>query len=339
MRGSWWHGWQAAWLEAWYTGHPALTLLLPLSLLYGTLARLRRMAYAGGLLRQVRLPVPVVVVGNLTLGGTGKTPLTIWLARHLVAAGWRVGIVSRGYGGHASEWPQQVRGDSDPGVVGDEAVLIARRTGVPMAVAPERVAAARALIEACGCNLILSDDGLQHYALARDIEIAVVDGVRRLGNRHCLPAGPLREPQSRLKAVDLIVTQGLAERGEFAMSYRPLGIYPLRPGQPLGLDHLRGQRVHCVTGIGNPQGFFALVRSLGAQVIPHAYPDHHEFAPEELQFEDADLVLMTEKDAVKCERFATARLWYLPVEASLPPVFAQRFDNLLRTCAHGQETA
>lgn len=301
-------------------------------------AQARRAAYASGLLRSTRLPVPVIVVGNLTVGGTGKTPLTIWLARHLSAQGHRVGIVSRGHGGGASHWPQPVRPDSDPALVGDEAVMIARRSGCPLVVGPDRVAAARALLGRCAVDLLLCDDGLQHHALARDIEIAVVDGIRRLGNERCLPAGPLREPPARLSTVDLVVCHGSPRRGEFAMQLEVRALVPLAGGEERSPASLRGQRVHCVTGIGHPERFFASMRALGARVVAHAFPDHHPFSPADLDFGDDAPVVMTEKDAVKCERFAGHRHWYLAVEAAPAPLFVQRFDALLKELDHGQET-
>ncbi|MGB5718018.1 MAG: tetraacyldisaccharide 4'-kinase, partial [Gammaproteobacteria bacterium] len=202
----------------WYTRTPWLVVLTPLSLVYRVIVSLRRAAYKIDLLRSTRVPVPVIVVGNITVGGTGKTPLVVWLAEYLRGKGYKPGIISRGYGGTASNWPQQVRPDSDPGAVGDEAVLLAAKTGCPMSVAPDRVAAARALVEHGECDILLSDDGLQHYALQRDIEIAVVDGVRRFGSGFMIPAGPLREPVSRLQAVDLVVVNGLGGDGEHPMS-------------------------------------------------------------------------------------------------------------------------
>ncbi|HAZ60109.1 MAG TPA: tetraacyldisaccharide 4'-kinase [Gammaproteobacteria bacterium] len=337
--GGWRGRLEAALTDAWYHGHPALLPLWPLGLLWATLAAARRAAHANGLLHSTRLPLPVIVVGNLTVGGTGKTPLTIWLAEQLRARGYRIGIVSRGHGGRATEWPQIVRPDSDPDQVGDEAVLIARRTGCPMAVGPDRVAAAEALIEWAQPDLLLSDDGLQHYALARDLEIVVVDGVRRFGNRRCLPAGPLRESESRLATVDLVICNGGSpRRGEFGMQLLPRALVPVLGGQERPPTSLAGERVHCVTGIGHPERFFATLRGLGARVIAHAFPDHHRFRREDLDFGDDAPVVMTEKDAVKCERFADRRHWYLAVEASPSLLFTQRLDALLKELNHGQET-
>jgi len=320
----------------WYNRTALTVLLRPLSWLFCALVWLRRRAYRLGLLRTTRLSVPVVVVGNLTVGGTGKTPLVIWVAEHLKRAGYRPGIISRGYGGRAKRWPQQVRADADPYVVGDEAVLAARRTGCPMAVGPNRVAAALALLAHANCDIIISDDGLQHYALGRDIEIAVVDGVRRFGNGLCLPAGPLREPVSRLASVDCVVSNGLAAHDEYRMLYRGDTLRPLESGEsPQGLDTLRGREVHAVAGIGNPEHFFAMLRRHGIKVTDHPFPDHHPYKAGDLDFGDEAPVIMTEKDAVKCRRFARSNHWYVPVEAELDEAFGAHLLKLLESSNHG----
>lgn len=280
--------------------------------------------------------MPVLVVGNVTVGGTGKTPLVAWLVRYLEAAGWAPGIVTRGYGGRAGHWPQQVRPDSDPATVGDEAVVLARRTGRPVAAGPDRVAAARALVHYRHCDIVVSDDGLQHYRLARDLEVAVVDGTRRLGNGRCLPAGPLREPARRLGTVDLVVAHGDAARGEFAMEYRP---EPLRRVTDENISRAplpgRGIRVHGVAGIGDPHRFFAQLNGLGFRVTPHAFPDHHPFTPADLRLEPDLPIIMTEKDAVKCRHFAGGNTWYLPVTAEPTPLLAQRLAVLMEDLGHG----
>ncbi len=303
----------------WYRSRMAALPLVPLSWLFQGVAALRRVAYRKAFLASHRIPRPVVVVGNLTVGGSGKTPLVIWLASQLLAAGYWPGIVSRGYGGKASRWPQQVRPDSDTAVVGDEAVLIARRTGCPMAVGPDRVEACRALLKYHDCDVIISDDGLQHYAMQRDVEIVVVDGVRRFGNGFCLPAGPLREPPSRLKTVDMVVLNGGFPRpGEVLMQLEGNTLCNLmEPTRCKPLSSLYGKRVHAVAGIGNPARFFARLREAGIQVQEHPFPDHHRFTQKDLLFEDEDPVVMTEKDAVKCQPFATPNHWYLPVTAQL----------------------
>jgi len=316
--------------HCWYTRCPWLLLLTPISLLYCLLVRLRRLAYRSGLLPQARLPVPVVVVGNLAVGGTGKTPLVGWLAVQLRQAGMRPGIIARGYRGRARHWPQQVRADSDPVAVGDEAVLLAGISGCPMAVGPRRVRAARALLDNNACDVILSDDGLQHYALQRDIEIAVIDGVRRMGNGFCLPAGPLREPPGRLDQVDLRVVNGLGERGEYPMRMRATRAYRLGAAtEGRELTGFRGQRVHAVAGIGNPERFFELLRQAGLRVVRHAFPDHHGYTVSDLDFGDDLPVLMTAKDAVKCRDFGLRNAWQVPVTITLDEEFLQRVLGLL----------
>lgn len=309
----------ATWFNShWYDRTPLGTLLVPLSWLFCLTAVLRRGLYRMRLLRVRRVNVPVIVVGNITVGGTGKTPLVIALVQLLRDGGYNPGVVARGYGGTAGHWPQQVRPDSDPLVVGDEPVLIAARCRCPVAVAPDRAAAAESLVEHARCDIILCDDGLQHYRLARDIEIAVIDGVRRFGNGHCLPAGPLREPRRRLRSVDYIVTNGLAAPGEFAMRLHATAIRNVRDGSAVAERHqFRGKAVHAVAGIGNPDRFFAQLRGQGISPKEHGFPDHYRFRPRDLDFGDDAPVIMTEKDAVKCRRFAAANHWYLPVEAQL----------------------
>lgn len=325
--------------SVWYGRHPAGLALAPFGQVWRGCAWARRAAYASGLLSVYRAPVPVIVVGNLTVGGTGKTPLVIWLAAKLREMGFKPGVVARGYRGAARHWPQQVREDSDPVAVGDEAVLLARRTGLPLAVGPNRRDAIQALLRHRGINIVVSDDGLQHYAMARDIEIAVVDGVRRFGNGACLPAGPLREPASRLASVDLVVTSGLAARGEFAMKYVARDVRPLGQGAPVPLAAFSPKAVHAVAGIGHPEKFFGLLKHHGFTVTPHVFPDHHRYTRQDVDFGDGLPVLMTEKDAVKCEHFGNPRLWCVPIDAELPEVFERRLTTLLKRIFDGQEAA
>lgn len=269
----------------------------------------------------------MIVVGNLSVGGSGKTPLVIWLAMQLRAAGCVPGIVLRGHGGSASRGHESVRVllDSDPALVGDEALLLRRRTGEPVVIGRDRVRAARMLL-AGGVDVIVADDGLQHLALARDFEIAVIDGERGFGNGHLLPAGPLREPPARIGSVDAVVINGegrywreAATQGAGApFTMRLLGdrLAPVGGGpQGPALSSLAGRRVHAVAGIGNPQRFFAQLRAAGLELIEHAFPDHHRFLPQELAFGDTLPVLMTEKDAVKCSTLGGQDRWYLPVTA------------------------
>lgn len=316
----------------WYTRSPWLVLLTPLSLVFRLIVGLRRLAYKCGIRRSTRVSVPVIIVGNITVGGTGKTPLVAWLANYLRSKGYKPGIISRGYGGQASNWPQQVRPDGDPAVVGDEAVLLATKTGCPMAVAPDRVAAANALIEHSDCDVIISDDGLQHYALQRDIEIAVIDGVRRFGTGFLLPAGPLREPAGRLQEVDLIVVNGLGKGEEHPMRMLPGGVRNLLdPGKVCAIEAFRSQTVHAVAGIGNPERFFRSLQDAGLQVEPHSFPDHYRYRPGDIRFDDDRPVFMTEKDAVKCRHFAAKNDWFVPVEVRMSDEFCASLDEVLDT--------
>jgi len=318
--------------ELWYREGAHASLLQPLGWLYRGLLAVRARAYAASWLRSESAGRPLVVVGNLTVGGTGKTPLTIWLSRELAAQGLRVGIVSRGYGGRESRSPRSVEAGAQWREVGDEPLILARRSGCPTMVGSDRVAAARAL--AARVDVILADDGLQHLRLARDCEIVVIDGARGFGNGRVLPAGPLREPLARLARADALVVNGSAEHASFAralpgarlLEMRLVGEEALRVDEaaaPRPLAAWRGERVHAVAGIGNPARFFAALRAHGIGVIEHAFPDHHPLAAAELEFGDGLAVLMTEKDAVKCTAFAAPRLWYVPVNAQLAAADAQ----------------
>ncbi len=310
--------------EYWYRNSLWLWLLWPLSLLFCVLVLVRRQLYRLGLLRSERPGVPVIVVGNITVGGSGKTPLVLWLADLLRQRGYRPGLISRGYGGQSMTWPQSVSADSDAHKVGDEALLLARRSGCPMVVGPDRVAAARQLLAEHDVNVILSDDGMQHYRLARDIEIAVIDGERRLANGLCLPAGPLREPRARLMSVDFVVTNGPAGKGEWAMQLDAGEITSLTDSERRPVTAFSGGPVHAVAGIGNPGRFFNMLRAMGLDPIEHPFPDHHPYREGELDFNDAAPVLMTEKDAVKYFAYAGNRHWYLPVNARLSEEFGDR---------------
>ena len=315
---------------SWYRRSPWLILLTPASLVYCGLSRLRRRFYRTGLLARHRLPVPVVIVGNLTAGGTGKTPLVTWLIDFLSVSGYRPGVIARGYKGSARHWPQTVCADSDPLSVGDEAVLLAGRCGCPVVVGPDRVAAARALLEQGECDLIVADDGLQHYALDRDIEIVVIDGARRFGNGFCLPAGPLRESTGRLTEVDLVVVNGAGGPGEYPMTMRAEKAVSLEPGiPPRELAGFGRQSVHAVAGIGNPGRFFASLRQAGMRLQEHVFPDHHDYVAADLDFGDNRPVVMTEKDAVKCRNFGLRNSWYIPVTIDMPAEFGARVHELL----------
>jgi tetraacyldisaccharide 4'-kinase len=258
----------------------------------------------------------VVVVGNVSVGGTGKTPLVCWLVQHLLERGYTPGIVTRGYGG-SSTIVRRISASDDPALVGDEPILLARRTGVPVAVGRDRPAAAQLLVSA-GCNVIVSDDGLQHYALARDCEIVVIDGDRRFGNGWLLPAGPLRESPARLKAADAVVVNGGRPLlpGALSMHLEAKNAVALVAGAVRPLSALTGRRVHAVAGIGNPERFFNMLRSRGIEVVGRPLADHARLTLADIEFGDDTPVLMTEKDAVKCAAFAGAQHWYVPVTAS-----------------------
>ncbi|MGR8980090.1 MAG: tetraacyldisaccharide 4'-kinase [Gammaproteobacteria bacterium] len=322
--------------KIWYQDSLVSRCLQPVSVVYAGAVRLRRFFYRSGLLHRCRLPVPVIVVGNITVGGTGKTPLIIWLAGFLKAAGYRPGIISRGYGGKVEQWPHRVDTASDAKTVGDEAVLIALKTGCPMAVAPKRSDAAKMLIDQSDCNIILSDDGLQHYALHRDIEIAVIDGDRRFGNGRCLPAGPLREPLARLNDVDFVVVNGKnAGQNEFTMRLDGDMAIRLVGGEEKPLQAFSGRECYAVAGIGNPARFFKHLEAHGIFCNTRVFPDHHPFKSRDVAFGDDKPVFMTEKDAVKCKEFAGEQHWSVPVTAVLEPNFSEQLIKLLRE-KHGR---
>jgi len=317
---------------------PRTAALTPLSVVFRIAVATRRALYRGGALRAAHLSVPVVVVGNVTVGGSGKTPLTIALARALEERGWRPGIVSRGHGG-ASESPRAVEAGSTPDEVGDEPVLLAR-TGMPVWVGRDRPAAARALLAAHSeCNVIVADDGLQHYAMARTVEVAVVDASRGFGNGFMLPAGPLREPASRLDEVDAVVRlmnspNSPASRISARQSTLSLAgdsfVRINAPAIAAAAPSFRMAGVHAIAGIGNPERFFEHLRSLGIDAFCHAFPDHHRFTPADLALPAASAVLMTEKDAVKCVAFADDRCWALPVRAVIEDSLVTLIEERLR---------
>ena len=318
------------WLHrTWYEGGSSYWLLLPLTALYWLLVALRRLLYRVGVLGSKTAVAPVIVVGNITAGGTGKTPLTIWLAQKLAAEGFSPGIVSRGYGGSKSSTSMRVDKASDPGVVGDEPVLLAQRSGCPVVVDSDRFRAVEMLVDD-GADVVIADDGLQHYRLGRLYEICVVDGARGLGNGYMLPAGPLREPAKRLESVDRILLNGplIRSNAVFAAVERNLIEFELLAGEAHRLngtlskpiDDFSGTTVHAVAAIGNPRRFFDLLRAHGMQVIEHAYPDHAALTKEQLRFGDDFDVMMTEKDAVKLGNGLADKFWALPVELVIDPL-------------------
>ncbi len=295
--------------------------------------------YRVKLLRSYRVPVPVIVVGNISVGGTGKTPCVLWLVKYLQQQGWQPGIISRGYGGHVTR-PLAVMPQGNPVELGDEPVLLARRSGCPVWVGRDRVAAAQALLESHpDCNVLVSDDGLQHYRLVRDVELAVVDGARLFGNRMLLPSGPLRESVSRLNTVDAVVvnqsetaTGQIATNGqEFSMQLQGQVLYNLsHPAEQIDVKSLQGKQLHAVAGIGYPERFFTHLRQLGLLFEAHSFPDHYVYEKDDLCFQNSDAILMTEKDAVKCAGLGLENAWVLAVDAIIDPALGVKIIEKLR---------
>ncbi len=320
-------------LQAWYHGHPALWLVWPLEQLYRVIVQRKRARFVRGDSDIYRAPVPVVVVGNITVGGTGKTPLILWLIDQCRAQGVRVGVVSRGYGAGPAHWPWTVRATDSAEQAGDEPLLIVQRSGVPLVIAPQRAHAVQQLLAEHSVDIILSDDGLQHYGLARDLELVLIDAARGLGNQRCLPMGPLREPIERLQSVDAVLLNGAQQDSAngFAMQLQPTELVHVRSGRREPLNYFAAQqRMHAVAGIGNPQRFFNTLEGLNWQPISHAFADHAEFTAQDLHFADDLPVVMTEKDAVKCREFAADNCWYLQVAAQPSSAFASWFAGQLK---------
>jgi tetraacyldisaccharide 4'-kinase len=318
----------SALVNAWYRGAAWLWLLRPAELVYRLVASLRRAAFRRGVLSVYRCPKPVVVVGNITAGGTGKTPVVITLVSALQQAGLRPGVVSRGYGGRAPEYPVVVEEGSDPGECGDEPLLIHTVTGCPVVVDPDRTRAARTLLAQFDIDLVISDDGLQHYALARDYELVLIDGERGLGNGWCLPAGPLRESATRLESVDAVIYRGGDQQGA-SFRYEPVGLRRLVDGElrPLDPTHI-GSEVYAVAGIGQPEQFFAMLESAGFRLHRRSFPDHHRFVAADFKDMTGLPVIMTEKDAVKCAHLAGPGAWSLGIRVDLPPAIITRVCRL-----------
>lgn len=330
--------------RSWYRPLGWNQIFLPLSWAFEGLAKRRRGQFISGQRAVTRVSVPVIVVGNISVGGTGKSPLVIYLIEALRQQGWRPGVVSRGYGASVQDFPSQVVPQDEPGSKGDEPVMIVRRTGVPMVIDPNRGRAANYLLSKHSCDVIISDDGLQHYALARDIEIAVIDGQKGLGNGHCLPVGPLREPPKRLSEVDMVVLNqsdggcllanfDVDSEKQFSMAIAADGIYPLASlenseSSATKAASLNG-KVHAVAGIGNPDRFFASLRQQGLEVIEHRFADHYQYQCHDLQFGDGLPVVMTEKDAVKCLRFELENSHYLKVSSQVEETMMSLLLDLL----------
>ena len=337
------------WVDrVWYGDSRAFLVLLPLSWLYAAITALRRLLYRNGVLRSVRVGVPVIIVGNLSAGGTGKTPITIWLVNQLQERGFRPGVVSRGYRGTIGRSPLPVMPHSDPAVVGDEPVLIAKRCRCPVAVHPDRVSAAK-LLEDQDVDVIVADDGLQHYRLQRDFEVVVIDGERAFGNGRLLPAGPLREPVSRLENVEQIIVNAAGPVTGVsglppdvpATRFRLRGslVARLDDEKTQALDNLAGSRVHAVAAIGNPKRFFEMLSDFDIEVTPHPLPDHASITADDLSFGDGNAVVMTEKDAVKCRQLASEKFWYVPVDVDMADTdWLDRIEALIGPAAPGKQS-
>lgn len=309
------------WFESlWYHQSRWRWLLWPLSMLYAVLMNGRRWILQR--YYQVKFPLPIIVVGNLTVGGVGKTPVVIALAKALTAKGLRVGIVSRGYGATLRDFPHEVVVHDTAEKVGDEPLLLVNKTACPVVIAPKRVEAVRYLMKHYPCDVILSDDGLQHYAMGRSIEIAVIDGLRGLGNGLCLPAGPLREPPPRLAFVDFVLVNSGQWPNAYPMRLTSTDFIQLTTG--LRVPSVGGGTVAAVAGIGHPKRFFLQLQQMGVSVTEYPFPDHHAFRAADLQLSH-DVIVMTEKDAIKCHAFATNSMYYLPVEAEIDPKFWEAF--------------
>jgi tetraacyldisaccharide 4'-kinase len=328
----------AQWLEqGWYQPNQRRFYLLPLSCLFYLISALRRFAYRSGLLASFKAPVPLIVVGNINVGGSGKTPVVVALIDALKKAGYQPAVISRGYGGVSPNYPLAVTESTPPSMCGDEPALIARRCKVPVVVGPDRVAAVKYLLKTFPCDVIISDDGLQHYALRRDIELVVIDAARGLGNGELLPAGPLRELPERLKKVFAVLVNGKFDSSSPSSSTAlPDFVRNTAASFELcaeGFVHLQTkacqsrlptyQKLTAIAGIGNPQRFFSSLKSQGLIFSALPYPDHHAYQAEDLVAINTELILMTEKDAVKCAAFNDPRIWYQPVSAQLPTDFLQ----------------
>lgn len=322
--------------KTWYSNNIISFLLLPLSWLFRAIVVCRRAFYR--LRNSVRTApeVFVVVVGNITVGGTGKTPFVIWLAQQCKDRGLRVGIVTRGYKRENEQQLVEVQTHSLPSEVGDEALLLAFKTTCPVIAAADRKLAVETLIAKYKIDLVLCDDGLQHYNLARDIEIAVVDGERRFGNGRCLPAGPLREPITRLSICDLVVTNGRNDTAQYYFEIEYDDLVSLASDtvrKPL--SDFKDFTVHAVAGIGNPQRFFNLLKHAGMHVIEHRFPDHHAHQESDLEYSSNDPIIMTEKDAVKCKNIINKNIWYLPIALSSNIELDKKIEAILEGIPHG----
>ena len=306
-------------VTAWHQGSVWLYLLWPMSLLYRFLMLLRRWCYRVGIFKSYQAPMPVIVIGNISVGGTGKTPMVIALIKALNDAGLKPAVISRGYGSKAPYYPYCVSPDDAANITGDEPLLIAQSCRCPVIIGADRKASIGLLIKQHNCDVVVTDDGLQHYALKRDLEIAIVDGDRLFGNGHCLPMGPLREPITRLQSVDWVISNGVTAQYTHHMQLTARELVQLKTGEQCLAERWQAnKKVHAVAGIGNPSRFFNTLRELGFDPVEHAFADHHHFVRSDIVFDDNLAVVMTAKDAVKIKPFATDSCWFLPVDAHLP---------------------
>lgn len=308
--------------DVWYSKNVMAFLLWPLSLIYQLFFKLHKLVYRLGIKQSYRSKLPVIVIGNLTVGGTGKTPLTIALAEFLINNGYKPGIVSRGYKATAKTFPQIVSLNDCPKLLGDEPVLLAKKTNVPVVVSPKRKEGIKVL-ENKNCDVIICDDGLQHHALQKDIEVILVDGLRGFGNGFCLPAGPLRESNKNLANKEFVVVHGGNNVETYQMTLRVFEIYNLKnPQLKLNLEDVRLKKIHAMAAIGHPKRFFETLRGLGLSIIENEFPDHYRYQVKDFEFcRDEDLLVMTEKDAVKCKEWARDNYWVLAVQANLSENF------------------
>ena len=318
--------------QYWYSINPVAILLWPVSVLFRLLVIIRQLAYKFSLFESITVSKPVIVVGNISVGGTGKTPLIIELSQLLTSWGFKVGIISRGYGGQGP-WPHQLNANSTAETSGDEPLQIFQRTGLPIVVGPDRIADAKMLIDNNEIDLLLADDGMQHYRLNRNLELIVIDAQRQFGNRFMLPAGPLREPVSRLKKSGWPIYNA-GEQG-YAFKIEPTVIINIESEQEENISSFQEKSVHAVAGIGNPQRFFQMLRDHGFSVIEHAFPDHHVYSEDDLNFNDYLPVLMTEKDSVKCYQFDNNKLWFVAIEVQLSKSFTNDFKHKVTELVHG----
>ena len=315
----------------WYDSNSVSLLLRPVSWLYCFIVRFRKILYSLNIKKSFFTDKPVVVVGNISVGGSGKTPLLIALCDYLQSKGFNPGIVSRGYGGTLTG-VKQVMHDTPASLVGDEPLMIYQKTLLPVVVGADRVAAVEFLLNNNQCDIVLSDDGLQHYRMKRALEICVVDSLRLHGNGYCLPAGPLREPQSRLENVDIVVYSGVSDAANSQQNSYSLDFVNLRSlngDEQRPVSSLMGKTVHAIAGIGNPSRFFQQLRDNGLTVTEHAFSDHHKYKKSDFSEWGNSCIIMTEKDAVKCRGLSLNDAWFVEVKANFSVSLKKQLDEKL----------